>query len=115
MRDSLGDKVRLNHIHECIIEIEKATKGLKEEAFVANHIIRIAVVKWLEIIGESANHITGETKARHPDINWISITSLRNFVVHEYFGINFSTIWKIVTDFVPILKSAVENLLKELD
>jgi len=50
MKGKIGDAARLNHITDCIDEIENALTGLTFEAFSENHIVRIAVVKWLEIL-----------------------------------------------------------------
>ena len=58
MKDKIGDKARLQHIIESINEIRTAIAGETEETFIKNHVLRIAVVKWIEIIGEAANHIS---------------------------------------------------------
>ena len=115
MKSSLGDKTRLLHISECITEIQHAIRGYDEKSFIDNHVTRIAVVKWLEIIGEASNHITDETKNKYPDTDWNRIIALRNFVVHEYFGINFNIIWEIGTCFIPELKNIVTQLLKDFE
>ncbi len=66
MRDKIGDDARICHIIEYINEIETAINGVNYEAFCDNHVLRIAVVKWLEIIGEAANNITDETRSNYP-------------------------------------------------
>ena len=45
MKSKLGDKARLQHIRDCIDEINLATNGLVQSEFEQNHILRIAVVK----------------------------------------------------------------------
>lgn len=115
MRSKIGDKERLNHILDCISEIETAVKGVDATRFINNHVLRIAVVKWLEIIGEAANYISDELKDRHPDIEWKKITGLRNIVVHEYFGINYDIIWSIVEVELGKLKTTVLSLLKKFE
>ncbi len=47
MKNDLGDEARLLHILDCIEEISIATNGLSQDEFEENHIVRIAVVKWL--------------------------------------------------------------------
>jgi uncharacterized protein with HEPN domain len=49
MRDEISNKVRLYHIIECADEIEKAIEDESFETFVTNHVLRVAVVKWIEI------------------------------------------------------------------
>lgn len=114
MKSKLGDKARLQHIMDCIEEINLATNGLVQSEFEQNHILRIAVVKWLEIIGEAANHLSSELKVTNKEIEWRHVIGLRNIVVHEYFGINFSTIWNIVQNQIPQLRTTIEKLINRL-
>ena len=86
-------KQDLLHINDSINEIQAAIGEKSFEEFVNDHVLRIAVVKWLEIIGEASNNITDETKAKAARLDWNKIIGMRNFVVHEYFGINYDTIW----------------------
>ncbi len=72
-------------------------------------------VKWLEIIGEASNNITDETKMKTENLDWNGIIGLRHFVVHEYFGINYNTIWQTLNTKVEELKLAVEELLKDFE
>ena len=65
MKDKLGDNGRLRHMLESVEEIEAAVKGLSYDEFVENHVIRIAVVKWIEIIGEASVYISEELKDAH--------------------------------------------------
>lgn len=110
MKDKLSDEVRLRHIHECIREIESAIKGLDYTNFVSDHVLRIAVVKWLEIIGEAANHISDKTKDNNQSVEWRKMKGMRNVVVHEYFGINYEIIWDAATIFLQQLKKELETI-----
>lgn len=49
-----------------------------------------AVLYNLVVIGEAAARISGETRARAPEIPWTRIVGLRNLIAHEY----FASIWK---------------------
>jgi len=110
MKGSIGDGARINHILECIKEIETSIEGYTLETFSHNHILRIAVVKWLEIIGEAANHITEETKNKTPEIEWHKIIGLRNIVIHEYFRIDYGIIWDAATTFLLQLKNEMDTI-----
>lgn len=39
---------------------------------------------------------------------------LRNITIHEYFGIDLSIIWRIITHNLPETKPQIEALLKTL-
>jgi len=106
----MGDKARIDHILEFAQEIQKAIEGYDWDKFSSNHVLRIAVVKWLENIGEAANHITDETKNKCSGVEWQKIVGLRNIVVHEYFRIDFKVVWDAATVFLPKLKKEIENI-----
>ncbi len=113
MRGKIGDKERLAHILDSISEIESAVNGLTKEEFLLNHVVRIAVVKWFEIIGEAANYISDETKVKSTAIPWKQIIAFRHVAVHEYFGVEFELVWKILQDDMNELKTEIENLYKD--
>lgn len=100
---------------DCITEIENAIAGLNQESFIASHIVRIAVVKWMEIIGEASVNISEELKNQYNDIDWPAIKGMRNIVVHEYFGIKYDLIWEVATEHIPDFKKHIVNLLDKLN
>jgi uncharacterized protein with HEPN domain len=58
MRGNSGDKVRLQHIYDAILEIESYLVNKDFGDFMDNSMMRFACIKQLEIIGEASNHIT---------------------------------------------------------
>jgi uncharacterized protein with HEPN domain len=53
-------------------------------------------------------------KDRFPDISWRIIKDFRNFIVHEYFGIDSSIVWDAVKLELPELKVRILQLQKSL-
>jgi len=49
-----------------------------------------------EIIGEATSRIPESFKQLHPHIEWRIIKDFRNFIIHEYFGINNLIVWDII-------------------
>ena len=115
MRGRIPDKIRVEHILECIDEIDINISGLTYADFINNKMVVRATERCLEIIGEAANHITEETKDNYPDIDWYNIIGLRNVLAHEYFGINTNNIWRIATVLLKVLQPKVEQMFYELD
>lgn len=72
--------------------------------------IRFAAIKQLEIIGEAANHLTKEFQMKTPDISWREIISLRNVLIHEYFGVDEVLVWQIITVDIPSLKEKLSSV-----
>jgi uncharacterized protein with HEPN domain len=68
-----------------------------------------AVVRRIEIIGEAARRVSGETQAKYPHIPWREMTSMRNLVIHEYDVVDINQVWDTVRNKLPPL---IEELLK---
>jgi uncharacterized protein with HEPN domain len=115
MKDKLGDRQRLLHIYEAIIEVETYVSGSSVESFLANSMMKYACVKQIEIIGEAANLITYETKDIMPEVPWKQIVGMRHLLVHEYFGVDFELIWQVISFNLPLLKKQVEIHLKSTE
>ena len=75
-----------------------------------NKLIRRAVKRELEIIGEATNRII----KINPTIdisNARRIVSLRNWVIHSYDNVDNVIIWGIIDKDLPLLKTQVDNIL----
>jgi uncharacterized protein with HEPN domain len=114
MRNKLGDKERIQHILDAIVEIETYIHEATKEQFLHNSMMRFASIKQIEIIGEAANQVTNETKDKFSEIEWKQIIGLRNILVHEYFGVDNSLIWQIVITDIPKLKERIVDVLNTL-
>lgn len=71
-----------------------------------------AAIRNLEVIGEAANNISQELKNNYPTIPWRDMISMRNKIMHEYFGVDTEIMWKIIQEDLPALKIKVMNLPK---
>jgi len=47
----------------------------------------------------------------HPEIAWTAMRGMRNRIAHEYFILNFETIWKTIESELPMLVLQVETIL----
>jgi uncharacterized protein with HEPN domain len=63
------------------------------------------------VIGEAARFIPDDVILAHPEIPWTDIRDMRNIIVHEYFGVDSSIIWKTITDDLPQLIQQLESAL----
>ena len=68
-----------------------------------------ACVRRLEIIGEAANNIPAGLKISI-DLPWSYMISMRNKVIHEYFGIDPEILWQTAKEDIPELKKKINNL-----
>ena len=114
MRGNLGDKVRLQHVLESIIEIESYLIDVDFSGFSENSMMRFACIKQLEIIGEASNHISEDIKRKFTTIEWLQIVGMRNVLVHEYFGVDSNLVWEIVKNDLPDLKEKVMGIIDSI-
>ncbi len=106
-------KLFIEDILEAMEKIERSTKGSTYEQFVKNEILVDAVIRNLEVIGEASNNIPEEVREKYSQIPWKRMVGLRNIVIHEYFGVDLSILWEIVTRNLPETKSLIEKILKD--
>ena len=106
-------KKYLADISESILSIE-AYLGEKRNfnLYVKNKMLRRAVEREFEIIGEAMNKLD----RLNPDLPISSkkqIIALRNRVIHSYDKIDDVIIWGVVVRHLPILKKEIKHLLEE--
>jgi len=76
-----------------------------------NRMLRNAVERNLEIIGEAANKVSPEFKLLHASIPWRGIIGQRNVIAHDYGDIKNEKVWLVAIEMIPNLASEVEKLI----
>lgn len=104
---------RLTHISECIEKIEELTQRLHNyDNFENQWIERDAMIRNFEIIGEASNHISDDLKEKFPDVAWAQMKGMRNFITHEYFGLQLDSIWDTAINDIPVLKEQIQKIIQ---
>ena len=91
------------------------TKGYSIEEYLADNKTKFAVERNFEIIGEAASRIPDDFKAANPKVEWRIIKDFRNFIIHEYFGINNQIIWDTIQLRLPELLTLLSSFNKKHD
>ena len=107
------DEKILKSLYDIKLAIEEMDNFfLKEEKTFSNYqkniLLRRAIERNLEIIGEATNRIL----KGNPDFeikNAKRIIGLRNQIIHSYDNISDENIWSIVINHIPNLKKEVET------
>ncbi len=113
MKREIGD-----YIEDIISAMGKAmdfVKNISYGEFTRDDKTVFAVVRALEIIGEAAKNIPDDIRKNYPLIPWKDMTGMRDKVVHEYFGVKLSIVWRAVKDEIPPLKPMFEKILKDIE
>ena len=114
MREPAKDKGRLEHILECINNINEFAEGKTFEQIERDKMCYFAIVYQLVIIGEAANMLTKEFREARPQTPWREIVNMRNFIVHGYNVVDKNEVWSVVQDDLQPLKQQIEEYIEEL-
>lgn len=104
------DQAYVSHILEAIGKIESYLGGVDFEVFLQNDMLFDALIRELSVIGEAANRLSEDFRKEYPDIPFSKIIGMRNFLIHEYFGVEPKTVWDTCKERLPELK---RQLLEE--
>ena len=89
------------------------TEGLDRKDFEKDEKTYDAVLRKLELIGESATHIPEVIRKTSSTIPWRQIVATRNRLIHGYLGIDNDILWSIIRDDVPALLINLKRLKKQ--
>jgi uncharacterized protein with HEPN domain len=101
-------------IKTSIDKILEYTDGMAFESYEADSRTKDAVERNFEIIGEAASRVPDDFKNRYPQIEWRIIKDFRNFIIHEYFGINNQIVWDIIQHRLSDLLNNISALMKSI-
>lgn len=111
MREKPRDKERLNHMIEAIDNIFEFVDGKSFDVYKQDKILRFAVIKNLEIVGEAAYLLTKDFKAKHDTIEWADMIGMRHILVHGYYQIRDEIIWATIETELKPLREGIASLL----
>jgi len=103
MQPEFKDMARLWDMLDAAQAAMQFTDKIKFEDFLTNRMVRNAVERNLEIIGEAARCVSKTFCDSLPDIPWRAMIALRNVLTHEYGEIRYERIWLICKEQLPVL------------
>lgn len=84
------------------------------ESYLGDDLLRSAVERQLEIVGEACNQVSrvdAETGARIPEL--ARLVAFRNVLVHGYADVDHRLVWDLVQTKLPQLATVLDRLLSE--
>ena len=106
------DRLRLLDMRDAAEKARRFATGRTRADMESDEMLDLALVKAIEIIGEAANHVSEETRALAPDIDWGDIVGMRNNLVHAYWKVNYDVLWEVITDRLPPLITELNRLIE---
>jgi len=103
----------LKHIRDSIYRIEIYISGIDKSIFLddLHEMVRAAVVRELEIIGEAANATEQNFRETNKNLPWRDMIDTRNKIIHDYMSVDYELVWDIIIKDLPPLKIQVETLV----
>lgn len=95
------DLVRLRHLRDAAEKGSAYTDGRTRRDLDEDELLRLALTKLVEIVGEAANQVSDATQAEHPDVPWSAAARMRDRLVHHYFDIDLDVLWKTTQEDLP--------------
>jgi len=102
----------LRHIQdECLFVLSVIGAETGKEDLVSNETLKRAVVRSLEIIGEATKKIPVDFKLKWNSINWKNMAGMRDRLIHDYMGVNYSIVWDVVKNKIPDLSLQIQQVI----
>jgi len=111
---SLSPPEYIRHMFDEIDYILGQVSNTDYESFVRDETLKRAFVRSVEIIGEASKKLPEDIKAMQSDIEWRKLTGMRDRLIHDYFGVDYSIVWDVALNKLPDLRIKPLNLLKQV-
>src|SRR2546430_1775366 len=105
----LDDQTRLSHLVEAAEKAVAYASGRSRGDLDSDELLRLALTKLVEIVGEAAKQVGDQTRQRHPQVPWAAAARMRDRLVHHYFDINLDILWATVREDLPALLKVIRE------
>lgn len=106
------DRLYLGHVLSAIADIEDfASEG--RASFMQDRKTQSAVIRQLEVVGEAVKQLSDPLRKAHPAVPWRLIAGARDRLIHGYFQVDLDSVWTMVAEDLPVLKSQIQTILRE--
>lgn len=106
------DRLRLLDMRDAAEDAIDIASGYTRVDIEKIKMLQLALVKAVEIIGEAARHVSEETRALAPDIDWGQIVGMRNNLVHAYWKVDYDALWDVISNKLPPLITELNRLIE---
>ena len=103
-------RLYVEDILESVRAVESYIDGIDFDTFVNDRKTYSATIREYIIIGEAISSMIDLLEERFPDYEWRMVKDFRNFIVHEYFGVDPRIVWDLTTQELSLLKEKIEML-----
>jgi len=98
------DRIRIRHMRDAVDKVLRYTEGSSRQGLQDDEMLRLAITKLVEIVGEAAKRVSEPTRNAHPSVPWSAAARMRDRLTHHYFDVDLDVLWATITeDFPPLL------------
>jgi hypothetical protein len=106
-------KIWQAHAQHIVDAMDKIERILNRGDIETDDILYDAILRNLQTLAESTQHIPEEIKAQYSEVPWQKISGFRNILVHNYLGdIDPLTINQVIQQHLPPLQLAIDSMIK---
>jgi uncharacterized protein with HEPN domain len=92
--------------------IQESTDNLSFEEYNRNRLLRSAVERQFEIVGEAVRRLTTNDRATAAKLSGVSqMIAFRNVLAHGYDVVDHARVWEIIHRDIPVLIHEADALL----
>jgi uncharacterized protein with HEPN domain len=96
-----------------LAELEEFVAKTSQDHFLVDPLQQSFVFHRLVILGEAAVALAKTFQAKHPEIPWPRLISLRNRLVHAYFDLDMPLLWGIASTRLAELRGQLQHILDD--
>ena len=103
----------LKHIADECVYLLSISKDLTKDNFLQDETLKRAVIRSLEIIGEATKKVPADYKVKWHTIQWKNMAGMRDRLIHDYIGVNYSIVWDVFNNKIPELNDQIQDVLNK--
>lgn len=108
---SKDPKEYLRHIQDECTYVISVSKDLSFENYLADETLKRATIRSLEIIGEATKKIPSDFKEKWNTIQWRNMAGMRDRLIHDYMGVNYSIVWDVIKNKIPEIHKQISDFI----
>lgn len=93
--------------------VQQFVRGRQFDDYLADLMLRSAVERQIEIVGEAARCVSQEFQLSHPEIPWRPMQAQRNVLAHDYGEIKHDRIWRVAVEHIPSLIALLDPFVSD--
>ncbi len=105
------DGLYLWDMHDYGVRVMSLVAEASLDDFAPDSLLRLAIERTVEIVGEAANRVSPAFQTDHPEIPWNQIIGMRNILAHGYAIVDGQVLWEVATRDMKELLAQLEPIL----